>query len=353
MQLLTLADGDKPPAGSIPFKTKGRRRYPEVRKLILQAKASSTKVRSNAPTKVTKTRKTIQGALCTHPPCGIINVGNSCYLNAVLQCLFQVLTSTKAGDIQSSNDNALATVYSQWEDPSLQCIDPSPMKALLASLSPKFDNQKQQDSHECLMWILNIKEPPDMKVPPRLIRRLISSLKGLFSTVVVCDLCHGEYESEEDFSCVELDIPPSTIPTSLIQLISKFQEEEVIPLIRQRFCPLCSQVGPAVRKPSISSTGNWLMFSIKRFMKVGNVISKNKRYISYPLEDFSICNESYNLYCLVAHCGTRENGHYIAFIRSGLIWYKCDDSTITRVSRCEAANCNNNIYLLFYKKQAK
>ena len=329
---------------NIPFKTKGKRRYPEVKKLILKAKAQ-TDVRRNVPN-LTKLKKGKESG-STLPPCGITNIGNSCFLNSVLQCLFQVLLTTKTGDIQRSSDDALTTVFAQWEDPASKCINPSPIKALLETLSSQFSNQNEQDAHECLMVILSTKDPPSV------IQKLTSAFTGCFLSLVTCDLCFGIYESEEPFTCIEVDIPPSTTPTSLNQLLDKFQEEEIITLRRQRVCSLCKQISSAVRKLSIPNTGEWLVFQIKRFMHVGNSTCKNKRFVSYPLEDFLINDQSYDLYGLVSHFGSKEKGHYIAYIRSGMIWYKCDDSITSRVSRSVAAKCNNEVYLLFYKKQAK
>ena len=54
----------------------------------------------------------------------------------------------------------------------------------------------------------------------------------------------------------------------------------------------------------------------------------------------------YDLFGVVSHLGDMQGGHYIAFIKSGGFWYRCDDAWITMVEEEEVAACQ--AYMLFY-----
>ncbi|GBF87340.1 ubiquitin carboxyl-terminal hydrolase [Raphidocelis subcapitata] len=56
-------------------------------------------------------------------------------------------------------------------------------------------------------------------------------------------------------------------------------------------------------------------------------------------------------YGVVSHRGDMSAGHYVAYVRAGGSWYKCDDAWVmladgdAEVARCQA-------YLLFYEQRA-
>lgn len=60
---------------------------------------------------------------------------------------------------------------------------------------------------------------------------------------------------------------------------------------------------------------------------------------------------SYDLFGVVSHRGDMSAGHYVAYVKAGGCWYKCDDAWVLladgeeEVGRCQA-------YMLFYQQRA-
>ena len=185
---------------------------------------------------------------------------------------------------------------------------------------PQFRGYQQQDAHE---WLLTLIDTLDRS---RALSDVVNLISGNFSSSVVCDSCQYDHNQTESFRCLELPVLPSVSAISLTELLSKFEQPEVLSVNRERLCPSCNQVGSATRRLTVSHTGDWLVIAIKRFMIVGNQYQKVKRAISYPMSDFCVNNNHFDLFGVVCHSGTRNQGHYTASIRSGLLWYTCNDS---------------------------
>ena len=46
----------------------------------------------------------------------------------------------------------------------------------------------------------------------------------------------------------------------------------------------------------------------------------------------------YELFSVVNHHGTMDNGHYTSFIRHANMWFKCDDAWITKATKNQVFN---------------
>lgn len=56
--------------------------------------------------------------------------------------------------------------------------------------------------------------------------------------------------------------------------------------------------------------------------------------------------QQYALAAVVAHVGELDGGHYVAFVRLGGAWFKCDDAWVVRVHESAVRSCQ--AYLLYY-----
>lgn len=97
-----------------------------------------------------------------YPP-GIINSGNTCFLNSSIQCLswtggfLGVFEKALCDD--SEVVHALVTIMKQCRDRKLDAIDPAPLLVAIAPLAPHLvsvdGGQAQQDAAEFLLWVLD------------------------------------------------------------------------------------------------------------------------------------------------------------------------------------------------------
>ncbi|KAI1725918.1 ubiquitin carboxyl-terminal hydrolase domain-containing protein [Ditylenchus destructor] len=123
-----------------------------------------------APIKEPKRKPVQYDAPCLY---GILNHGNSCYMNAILQCLasvnrvailfvckkFIIPSLVTTGDLSATVDNSITSVLSQtlqsmWmnANPDGQCLR---LLRLIANANPHFQLSCQQDAQESLIWLLD------------------------------------------------------------------------------------------------------------------------------------------------------------------------------------------------------
>ena len=95
-----------------------------------------------------------------------------------------------------------------------------------------------------------------------------------------------------------------------------------------------------------------------RFSKDNDIWLKNKEEIDFKIKDMDMKeymigpdkeHSKYDLFALVQHYGTIENGHYISICNNSDRWYKYDDSCVNEININEKDT--SNAYILFYKRQ--
>ena len=125
------------------------------------------------------------------------------------------------------------------------------------------------------------------------------------------------------------------------------------------FCSNCKKLEKSKQRLQIYKPPNYLIILIKRYnynKEIGQTFSgeKNNTFISYPTDNFDITeyivgpekNKAiYDLYGVIEHYGSLNQGHYTAICKNDGNWVSYNDSMIKIVD----SPVSKNAYVLFYK----
>ena len=141
---------------------------------------------------------------------------------------------------------------------------------------------------------------------------------------------------------------------SLDKCFEYFMKFEKLDKDNEYLCEKCHIKQKAKTKIQIYNPPPILILHLKRF----NNITKIETKINFPINDFNINkyvlnNEKdniYNLYGVIYHIGTKDNGHYYAnaYNLYKKKWYNFDDKNVKEILDLNKEIINKNAYVLFY-----
>ncbi|XP_064463740.1 ubiquitin carboxyl-terminal hydrolase 8-like [Ornithodoros turicata] len=335
---------------------------------------------------------------------GLKNLGNTCYMNATLQCLANTLPlalhflsgryvkeinreSRRGGGAELAEEfrSLLSQMY--YKDKG---VAPKSFKSLMGRFYSVYAGHEQQDAHEFLLNLIDrlhegLNRGPgrshtkgfvvdeNLSVNGRInqfwchhVDRNLSVVSDLFEGLLVstltCLSCQKTSSSFEVFSCLSLPIPQHSSGTCYLQdCLKLFLEAEKMSGEAAWDCPVCKQKRKAEKRMIIARLPKILIIQFNRFRCEGAWQSKKlQTYVHFPISNFDM-NEyvdhtrvetqrrpPYDLYAFLNHYGTLAAGHYIGYCRAGPRggWYMYDDSSVSEVILSESDK--RNAYILFY-----
>lgn len=325
---------------------------------------------------------------------GLKNLGNTCYMNSILQCLSNTqplteycLTDKYKSYISRANktngqvvEEVAALIKVLWNG-NYKCVASKDLRYVVGQYQQIFRGIEQQDSHEFLTilmdWLhsdlqtLQAHKPARDNMPASerawleftkaresLILRLFY---GQIKSTVKCVHCNKESATYECFSNLSLELPSSSDMCSLNQCMDMYFNGE---RIHGWICPTCKQPRDAIKKLDISKLPPILVVHFKRFYadpdSIGHSYKKKLNYVTFPLENLdmtpyvakselrSMSPKTYQLYGVSNHYGSMESGHYTAFCKSGVFgkWFKFDDQVVSAIDKTDVVSSAG--YILFY-----
>ena len=167
-----------------------------------------------------------------------------------------------------------------------------------------------------------------------------------------CPLFESNYQIEKESNKYLENIALKECLELLVKN-ENFQDDE------SWYCKKCQKLQKSKQKLQIYKPPNYLIILLKRYnfkKSEGNNFSgeKNNTFISYPIDNFDIReyiegpekNKAiYELYGVIEHYGTLNQGHYKAICKNDGNWISYNDSLIDIVK----SPVTKNAYVLFYK----
>ncbi|KAJ8754657.1 hypothetical protein K2173_010748 [Erythroxylum novogranatense] len=309
-------------------------------------------------------------------PRGLLNCGNSCYANAVLQCL----TCTKPLLIfllrRSHSQNCLRKEWClvcELEQHAMmlrECGGPlSPSRILLhmQNSNCQIGDGSQEDAHEFLrLFVASLQSicleglVGENKVDLRLQETTFvqHTFGGRLRSKVKCMRCHHESERYENIMDLTLEI--FGLVESLEDALTQFTRAEELDGENMYRCGRCSAYVRARKQLSIHEAPNILTIVLKRFQE--GKYGKINKCISFPenldmvpfMTGTGDVPPPYMLYGVVVHLDTLNasfSGHYVAYVKDLQgSWFRIDDSEVYPVPVNHVMS--EGAYILFYKRSS-
>ena len=333
---------------------------------------------------------------------GLVNLGNKCFLNSILACLSNTLKLTdyflsskyKEDDPEHLNKRKreyylvlsyLNFIINAWE--KNQILKPKSFVENISQFVKKYYTFEQQDSHECLTYILEILHKGisyDIEVDIKgevqnetdnLMKRSLEQWKsfyeknysyiveifhGLFYNKIDCNNCSFQEHVFEPFNCISINIPDKA--NELVSLTTcldnYFNTKETI---KTWTCEECNKSG-CDKSTHFWGMPNYVIIHLKRFTNSGKKIHTN---VTFPIEDLNltkyICDEKkdpnnyiYSLYAVNYHSGESRSGHYWSVCKNlDNKWYKYNDADVSEFYDTNNLVTNQGYILFYYRKFIK
>ncbi|XP_068648940.1 ubiquitin C-terminal hydrolase 22-like [Aristolochia californica] len=341
---------------------------------------------------------------------GLNNLGNTCFMNSVLQALLHTppLKNYFLGDQHNREicrrsspclacdiDAMFSAVFSGDRTPY------SPARFLYSwwQHSANLASYEQQDAHEFFISVLDRiheKEEPSSSQNKGtgdchcIAHRVFS---GVLRSDVSCTVCG--FTSTTYDPCVDISLDMQSAPSlaekstkmgksvgisTLMGCLDLFTRPERLGPDQKLYCQNCEVRQDSLKQMSIRRLPLVLCFHMKRFehSSIRKMSKKIDQYMQFPFSldmtpylstsilrnrfgnrifafdgdesDMSTeLSTEFELFAVVTHSGKLEAGHYVTYLRLRNQWYKCDDACITHVSEkvVRALQC----YMMYYTQK--
>ena len=310
-----------------------------------------------------RTNTGVQSAPRVH---GLSNLGNTCYMNAALQCVYGTAAFKDAfmKDLSGLPNGELSTelrnLLKEMSSASKEAVKPLQLKLLVQNSFHGFSGSSQQDSQEFLTALLQrLHEELSTNTSGESTEESLVSrvFHGQLQTTLNCENCHQATLKCDPFMFLSVSIPSQaqqgkTTTIELTDCLKTFTKEEFFG-DNCWFCTQCNKHADMRRKAVVSIPPQVLIVYLKRFRQDSHGIRhKITATVQFPrlldLTTFMTSGKSakFNLFAVINHAGTISSGHYTAFCKHGTQWYQFDDSRVTTLNENEIVT--SGAYVLFF-----
>lgn len=309
---------------------------------------------------------------------GLMNLGNTCFLNAVLQCLTYTVpfanrvmrgqhkTSCHIKDFcaMCALEDHIKVVFSALG----RTVSPAYLADNLIQISKSFVPGQQQDAHECFFILIEVLQKcctSDSGSASNLSgdNSFVSDIFiGQIRSQVKCNSCLHSSDSVEAFLGLSLEVENCY---SVNEALSNFMAVEVLEEESEVSCSQCNVVASRSKQMSFDKSPQVLAIHLKRFKASAIFPTKIDRDVKYGLSldlmPFISKSDStdqvqegdwkYRLYAVLVHSGwSTTSGHYYCYVQTSPgTWHCMNDTLVSRVS--ERTVLHQEAYILFYIRE--
>ncbi|XP_059363007.1 ubiquitin carboxyl-terminal hydrolase 8-like isoform X2 [Carassius carassius] len=335
-----------------------------------------------------------QGPLLT----GLRNLGNTCYMNSILQCLCNTVAMADyfnrniyQDDINRANilghkgevaEEFSVIMKALWSG-QYKMISPQDFKGTICKINNRFSSYEHQDSQELLLFLMDglhedlnkadkrrgykeedIDHLDDVSAAElawskhKLLNEsiIVALFQGQFKSTVQCMSCQHKSRTFETFMYLTLEMTSSS-KCSLQDCLKLFSKEERLTDSNRFYCRRCKTHRDAIKKMQIWKLPPILLVHLKRFKYDGRWREKLQTLVDFPLDNLDLSQyvigpkhnlKKYNLYAVSNHYGGLDGGHYTAYCKNPLKqrWFKFDDHEVSDVSASSVRSAA--AYIFFY-----
>lgn len=322
---------------------------------------------------------------------GLVNFGNTCYINSVLQALYfckpfrEKILEYKAKN-KRTKETLLACLADLFYNIATQkkkvgTIAPKKFIARFRKENVKFDNYMQHDAHEFFVQLIDSindciiekqQAGRNRQQSPQIISPNLDNLEQLspdqqnalngsgdtnnvdkqpdttwvheiFQAIVTRELrclnCESIRSTDEVLNNLSVEVHQNT---SITHCLRCYFTTETISADNKVHCDNCESRQEHQKRTRVKKLPSILVLHLKRFQYLGqyNRPLKLSHRVVFPLElrlvdvsdDAVNPDRMYDLAAVVVHCGTGINrGHYFSIVRSHRFWLLFDDDIVEKI----------------------
>jgi ubiquitin C-terminal hydrolase len=325
----------------------------------------------------------------------IINRGNQCYINSILQCLFNCVDLTSfflsnqfEKDLHEYNrtKNIQALQYADilrkyWENPHV--LDVKKFIKYISSENYPYHKNNQEDSHEALMYILDklhesLKYQISISITGTAVSdtdllykqyldnieilygdnysKIIELFYGMYYNIYKCIDCNHTVKKFEPYNTIYLSAPTDTC--NIHDLLKDMCKKEIVS------CSKCSKTN-CTKKVSLWTIPDNLIINLQR---TDNTNTDTKTLVNYPLNNLNLTpyisdkngdfnNYIYDLYAINFYQLLEiDSGHYHSCCKTITgEWIYFNDNHVIKINDETLLNriINKNACILMYKRKTQ
>ncbi|KAM7366518.1 hypothetical protein PAMP_015954 [Pampus punctatissimus] len=345
---------------------------------------------------------------------GLVNFGNTCYCNSVLQALYfcrPFREKVLAYKVQPRRKESLLTCLADLfnsiatQKKKVGVIPPKKFISRLRKENELFDNYMQQDAHEFLNYLLNTiadllqeEKSQERQQNGKLLQNgggnagggggggggeggegesgketqqtwVHEIFQGTLTNETRCLNCEAVSSKDEDFLDLSVDVEQNT---SITHCLRGFSNTETLCSEYKYYCEQCRSKQEAQKRMRVKKLPMILALHLKRFKYMDQLhrYTKLSYRVVFPLElrlfntsgDATNPDRMYDLVAVVVHCGSGPNrGHYITIVKSHGFWLLFDDDIVEKIDAqaieefygltSDISKNSESGYILFYQSR--